>query len=137
MPWLPESHLAWLRTRIDTLETLLATERAENRRREDWQCAMLNRRGGTFPVPEKDAPTDTVDEAVSRFSSEDIGKAIALRDEGYRLQAEHICRHDPEHVNRECVQPSDSEIEQAVKLATGMTLYDVRQAETLEAEMIS
>jgi len=121
---------AW-REAIKSARLASATRISELERRVDWQADMLLRRAQTFPVPpkEEENKVPTPPTVASRFSPDDIGKAQAIRDDGLRLQSEYQCPHDPPHTNRECVRPTDAEIDGMVKTYTGLTLRDLRAAE--------
>lgn len=123
MPWVTQEHLDWLRNRIDALEVALASERAENRRREDHIFNMALRRAQTFPVEPREAAKlpELSLTPISRFSPDDVGKAQAIRDEGLRLIANGATY-------------TEADIEREVKAATGMTLADLRAAEIQIAE---
>lgn len=70
--WVRQADYDWLKERIETLETLLANERAENRRVERHWGDMILRRGGSLPVPPLPVEKPPTDEKPALSESDRV-----------------------------------------------------------------
>lgn len=86
--WIKQSDYEYYQRRVGELEVQLATERAENRRRENWMCGMLMRRGGSFPVPESKPPKP--DKPADTIRPPQLSAVEQVQREAYRAEAKRL-----------------------------------------------